>query len=355
MTKSSPPLAEKRKVSRARRLLQNLALSGGVFLLCVLGAEIILRFAGYGNLEIYQPDAKLYWRLKPNQDCFTKVDRKPVHINSHGTRGAEFAATKPANTFRVLSLGDSRTFGWGLSQTETYSDEFGRLLQARLGNGKRVEVINAGVNAWSYSQMLVFYRDIAAAWQPDLVLLAEANLWTQFSEQNSEAFVKKFMSRVRLKNFLRRFALYHYVVEVQLKDFYERYRTKFIPVDPQQDTLFKEQQQSDPDAVFRTAIQQLGALVRTNGAQPVLLYLPRLDELGATNENSGLRMKRAVATQLQIPLVDLTETVATAGKEFFLEADPVHMNPRGNARIAEILLARLSAAGVIPAASDPAP
>src|SRR5678816_722373 len=123
----------KPKPSRRKRLLQNLALSLGVFLLCLLGAETTLRLAGFGNLEIYEPDPRLYWRLKPNQDCLTKIDRKPVHINSHGTRGAEFVAEKPPGTFRVLSLGDSRTFGWGLSQAQTYSEEYGRLLQEQFG------------------------------------------------------------------------------------------------------------------------------------------------------------------------------------------------------------------------------
>ena len=84
-----------RKASRIRRLLQNLALSAGVFLLCALGCEVVLRFAGYGNLEIYEPDARLYWRLRPNQDCFTKVDHRPVHINRQGTRGPEIETPKP--------------------------------------------------------------------------------------------------------------------------------------------------------------------------------------------------------------------------------------------------------------------
>ncbi|MCK7478321.1 MAG: hypothetical protein M0C28_13665 [Candidatus Moduliflexus flocculans] len=149
--------------------------------------EIALRLAGYGNLEMYQPDPKLYWRLKPNQNCFTKIDRKPVHINAHGTRGPGFSAAKPPDTLRILSLGDSRTFGWGLSEAETYSAVLGRLLRERLGTAKRVEVINAGVNAWSFQQMHAFYRDQAQAWTPDVVILADANLWTQFSEKNSRA------------------------------------------------------------------------------------------------------------------------------------------------------------------------
>lgn len=53
----------------------------------------------------------LFWKLKPDQVCYTKIDRKPVHINSRATRGAEFIVPKPAGTKRVPSLGDSRTFG----------------------------------------------------------------------------------------------------------------------------------------------------------------------------------------------------------------------------------------------------
>src|SRR5262245_7287000 len=108
------------KASKFKRLAQNLALMGTVFLLCFVVLEIILRIAGYGNVEIYEPDRLLYWKLKPNQKCFTKVDHKPVHINSLGTRGPEFEVAKPPRTYRILSLGDSRTFGWGLTESETY-------------------------------------------------------------------------------------------------------------------------------------------------------------------------------------------------------------------------------------------
>jgi len=328
---------------RWKRLLQNLALSVGVFAACVAALEITLRIAGYGNLEIYQPDAKLYWRLKPNQDCFTKVDHKPVHVNSHGTRGPEFSENKPANTIRILSLGDSRTFGWGLADGETYSRRLEQLLgesgkgNAALRTPQRVEVINAGVNAWSYSQMLVFYRDFAAQWKPDLVIFGEANLWTQFSEKNSPEFARKFMNRVRLKNFLRRFALYHFVVEVKLREFYTRYRTRFIPVDPQRDALFKDQQQSDPDAVFRSAIEGLCQTARSNGAKATLIFLPTLDELQSTNWSTVLTNKLAVSAKLGVPLVDLTPDLKAGGKALYLEGDPVHLNAAGNALVAQRL------------------
>ena len=328
--------------SRWRRLAQNLALSLGVFLICLGACELILRLSGYGNLEIYEPDPSLYWKLKPNQNCYTKVGHKPVHINSHGTRGPEFQSQKTPNTIRILSLGDSRTFGWGLSESEAYSDQLRRLLQNKVGPGRKIEVLNAGVNAWSYPQMLVYFRDVAINYHPDVVVLAEANLWTQFSEKNSPEFVKQFLGRVRLKNLLRHFAIYHYVVEVRLKAFYERHRTKFIPVDPQQDVLFKAQQQAEPEAVFRSAIEDLCRLAQQQGVKPVLLYLPSLDEARATNATMILNVKRDVSSKFNVPLVDLTPEARAGGNELYLEADRVHFNEAGNAIIARKLFETVS-------------
>ncbi len=325
---------------RWKRWLQNLALSAVTFFLCFAVFEVTLRLCGYGNLEIYEPDAALYWKLKPNQDCYTKIGHKAVHINSHGTRGAEFQAEKPPDTIRIVSLGDSRTFGWGLDEPETYSALLGKMLSEK--TGKKIEVINAGVNAWSYPQMLVYLRDTALKYKPDAVIIGDANLWTQFSEKNSPEFVKKFMSRVRLKNFLRRFAIYHYVVEVKLRAVYERQRTKFIPVDPKQDALFKEQQQSDPDALFRDAIEQICEVALTNGVKPVLLYLPQAGELESSTPASVLRAKRAISEKLGVPLVDVAADVRPEGNALYLDADPVHFNARGN----ELIARRLTEAAV---------
>ncbi len=329
------------KRSRLKRLLQNLALSATGLLVCVALLEIVLRLCGYGNLEIYEPDPVLYWKLKANQNCYTKVGRKPVHINSHGTRGPEFQTTKPPDTIRILCLGDSRTFGWGLSEPETYAGALGRLLQERFGAARKIEVINAGVNAWSYAQMRVYFRDGGLSQQPDFVVLGGANLWTQFSERSSPEFVKKFKGRVRLKNFLRRFALYHFVVEVELQKVYQRYRTRFIPVDPTRDALFKKQQQKDPDAFFRNEILGLCRLAVEKKVKPVLLYIPTLDEMSSTEISRDLKAKIAVGRELEVPLINLMPDLAPGGKSLYLDADPVHLNAEGNEIIARRLLASI--------------
>jgi lysophospholipase L1-like esterase len=146
---------------------------------------------------------------------------------------------------------------------------------------------------------------------------------------------------VRLKNLLRRCATYHYVVEVKLKAFYERHRSRFIPVDPRTDPLFKDQQQNDPHAVFEKSIHDLCALAQTNGVRPVLLFLPTEDELTATNAPALLEVKQRVAQQLTVPLVDFRRVAAGGGNGLYLEGDPVHFNRLGNDLIAREILDRL--------------
>ncbi len=94
----------------------------------------------------------------------------PVHINSHGLRGDEFATIKPANTIRILNLGDSVAFGWKVGQEETYGSLLEGLLNTH-SDGPRYEVINAGVPGWNLCAETNFLLQEGLSYQPDLILL----------------------------------------------------------------------------------------------------------------------------------------------------------------------------------------
>ena len=191
--------------------------------------------------------------------------------------------------------------------------------------------------------MHVYFRDHGLTYHPDMVILAEANLWTQFSENNSPEFVTGLHAARLAQEFpapvcplpLRRGGR-------SCKELYERHRVRFIPVDPKQDTLFKEQQAKDPDAVFRDYIERLCTLARSNNVQPVLLHLPTLQQMEAPESDNVLRVKNAVSEQLDVPQVDLTPELRLKGKELYLEGDPVHLNVAGNLIIAQRLYSTLT-------------
>src|SRR5262245_26491189 len=54
-------------------------------------------------------DADCFWRI-PASAAIPDLT-PPESVNSHGFRGPDFAALKPAGTRRVVLLGDSNTFG----------------------------------------------------------------------------------------------------------------------------------------------------------------------------------------------------------------------------------------------------
>lgn len=324
----------KSKKKKMKAISQNLALTFTSLLLFILLLEVILRGIGYGNLVIYQPDPYLVWKPVPNQNCYTKVGHKPVYINAEGTRGKYFSKDKKNNSFRILSLGDSKTFGWGLEESETYSGLLEKLLQNHIGDSLKVEVTNAGVNAWSYAQMYVYLRDVGLSYSPDIIILADANLWTQFSEESSKEFINKMRRRVWLKNLLRRSAIYHFVIEVRLKKFYEKYRTKFIPVDPKNDDFFKEQQNADPAFFFKSQIVKITDLIRNHKAKGLLVYIPPEVSFSTSEEIDICKIKRGVAKEYNMPFIDLTEDFHNNTQPLFLPNDPVHPNAIGNIIIA---------------------
>ena len=93
----------------------------------------------------------------------------PVHINNLELRDTrEYDLAKKPNTFRILVLGDSVTFGHG--SVHAYPE----LLEARLKTWRPDvdwQVWNAGVPGYNTSQELAHLLEVGRAFQPDLVIV----------------------------------------------------------------------------------------------------------------------------------------------------------------------------------------
>lgn len=92
-----------------------------------------------------------------------------VQINSHGLRDREIRLEKTPGTRRILMLGDSVTFGWGVPQDQTVSKQLENLLNAA-GHGP-VDVINAGVGNYNTQMEVQYFFNQGYKYEPDLVVL----------------------------------------------------------------------------------------------------------------------------------------------------------------------------------------
>lgn len=111
------------------------------------------------------------WGHIPNSssDSYTGV---PVRINALGLRDHEIALPKPPGVFRIVALGDSVTFGFGVRLEDTYVKRLeARLNAAGHGRAPRFEVLNAGADGEGLPYYLDFLRTTGARLEADLVLL----------------------------------------------------------------------------------------------------------------------------------------------------------------------------------------
>lgn len=108
------------------------------------------------------------YELKPGLDtCFQGVR---VRTGADGLRSdGGLRAPGPPGLFRILLLGDSQAFGWGLEEAET----LGARLAAELGGpaADRVEVVNAGVPGYNTGQEAAYLRARGLRHRPDCVMV----------------------------------------------------------------------------------------------------------------------------------------------------------------------------------------
>lgn len=109
-----------------------------------------------------------------------------ISINSLGYRNPEFAQDK-AQSYRVLAVGDSFTFGWGVEGEESYPARLDSILRRQMPD-RRVEVINAGFAAcYSPDTYYLYLKTEGLALKPDLILIGVFvgnDLDSQFAFEN---------------------------------------------------------------------------------------------------------------------------------------------------------------------------
>jgi|GEM_PF-1669318 len=109
----------------------------------------------------------LHYQMRPG---FTgEIYKAPVEINSFGFRGREFSIEK-SDTFRIVCMGNSCTFGNEVKLSETYPYLLEKRLKQRLGD--EVQVINAGIPGYSSYQGKILWEEKIAVLQPDIVVVS---------------------------------------------------------------------------------------------------------------------------------------------------------------------------------------
>lgn len=127
-------------------------------------AEIGLRLAGVESA--YQPTVGAGWRMNPNLDDHVMTGQEGhefrVNTNADGLRTG--AARAPSDRRRIVVMGDSTVFGWGVEDEETVP---GAMQDALPG----WEVVNAGQPGYTTWQIGALWDEVIRHYAPDVVLV----------------------------------------------------------------------------------------------------------------------------------------------------------------------------------------
>lgn len=173
-TASAPSEATPEKTAPRRTWRRRLFAVLFGFVFAVVLAEIALRVIGYSSPPFLRTHPVYGAAFKPGVEGWFRLEGKAWNsINSHGFNGPEWTTAKPANTFRIVILGDSFVAAQQVEQNESFCQRLQQDLHASGKLGQRqVEVLNCGCNGYGTAQELLVWREQARHFEADLVLLA---------------------------------------------------------------------------------------------------------------------------------------------------------------------------------------
>src|SRR5262249_33209658 len=245
-------------------------------------------------------------------DGFKAKPRVLVSLNSEGFRGGEFREIKPGGTYRVVTLGDSWTFGYSVEQHQTYPTRLEAELN-KLDRNKTYEVVNLSVPGYSsYHGVRLMKR--ALELNPDLIVIGYAmnehlmagstpasadpgpQLWNSFVD-----FATDGLKSVKLGKYWAQLLSYHEGSTVagltQEAVFHDRATAVEQPV------WIKESLRE-----YKARILTISDAARTRGIRVVLLY-PEF-----WLNSPYLKLLKELSAELNLPLLDWSDMLARASQ-----------------------------------------
>jgi hypothetical protein len=134
-----------------------LVFAEGVVRVAALARPTVLTLPLEGESHGYlRFDPDLFWSVRPNLKLSKMWEGAGLTTNPLGLRGDE-VLPKQRGEFRILSLGESTAFSFGVSDGKTYSSVLQRRLR-RADLSRPISVINAGITAYSSFQSLEYLK-----------------------------------------------------------------------------------------------------------------------------------------------------------------------------------------------------
>jgi GDSL-like Lipase/Acylhydrolase family len=286
-----------------------------VLVVLVMGIEVGLRSRfGFGKPLLYIADPNIGYLLAPNQT--TRRFGNQIVVNSYSMRSADISPSRPAQTFRVLLIGDSiANGGWWTDQRNTISS----LIQQQFAGN--AEVLNASANSWGPRNELAYLQQFGSFESQVVVLLLNTD--DLFAMAPTSAPVG------RDRNYPSQ------LPAGAIAEVFNRYVIKSTPIETPKEG-------GDRVGINLEAIQKIQTFVRQNNGQLILAMTPLLREIGTPGSRDyeiKARQRLEEMTQKQdIPFIDFLPQFNQIDHAKGIYQDHIHFNLKGNELISQRLV-----------------
>jgi len=123
------------------------------------------------GLHRFRPDLPWLFELRPGAEGrISETGAALYTINADGLRDSVHARPKPDGVFRIVVMGDSVSFGYGVEEAEAYPQVLEELL-SELVPDSRIEVVNLAVGGYNPYNEARLLEGVGQSYEPDLVLV----------------------------------------------------------------------------------------------------------------------------------------------------------------------------------------
>lgn len=301
------------------------------------GAELGLRSVGWPSPEAAFEHNEPFWVVDPvlrahPMDHKEEGARFPVSTDENGLRAPLHPVDKAAGALRVMALGCSTTFGWGVADAESYPARLEA--RGRAAGFPKLEVINGGQPGYTSFQGLWLWGRTLEDYAPDVVLIG-------YIVQDARRAAYSDRSQAILQQdarFLKDNLLYRSRVYLGLRSLLGGVQVRAKERTADGDSGEHRVPLAEYDENLRTLVSRVQAI----GAKPVLFGYP-LERAGYTAAHRA--QLAATAEALGVPAFDPQPQMDVAARTelLYFPNDRGHANAAGNDRIAEWVLGFLSA------------
>jgi len=296
--------------------------------------------------EVFLRDRDLFWRFHPGQTITSEFfEGCTYQINYQGFRGPDFALQKSG--WRVAVLGNSCSFGWRMTDDETYASRLqSRLRAAGLADA---EVDNFSVPGYSSFQGVRNYRRYVRQYQPDIVVISYAwnDHWLAAGNRPDKDQRLPPQAIIALQNALARLRIYRLM------------KGLLLTIIPGPDTTAQRNYLTRVSLQdFRENLTELAHMARKDGARVIFLTspIPSLKSYYGLNRQSYLHEShryyneviRETAAANSVGLVDLAAVFdRRLGLFDDVSRDPFHYNREGHALASDEIFRFMVEAGYL--------